>query len=205
MKHYIRSTISILLLILSIGFLIFTIANLFVTLCLPSQKYELPANKNVIDLSYMILVSQVGVKEKTGHNDGVQIKKYLASVGLPEGYAYCAATQYYCFKEAALYLKSVVPIKRTAVVQEVFEDAMKRGKQVPYKVSVHSLLLWRLGYTRSGHEARIIKDLGMGWVYTIEGNTSSYNAREGNGVYSKKRHVTNPLARMKVRGMIGFK
>lgn len=35
--------------------------------------------------------SQLGVKEKTGKNDGPEIEKYLKTVGLGSGYAWCAA------------------------------------------------------------------------------------------------------------------
>ena len=35
--------------------------------------------------------SQVGVVEKTGNNDGVQVEAYLKTVGLGKGYSYCAA------------------------------------------------------------------------------------------------------------------
>jgi hypothetical protein len=195
MKHYIRCTISILLLFLSIGFLIFTIANLFVTLCEPSQKYELPADKNVISESYKILVSQVGVKE-TGYNSGFEVNQYLKSVGLNSGNAWCMSLQYYCFWKTGLK----VPIKRSGNCQVVYEDAQKRGRQTSYKSKVHDLLIWRLGATRSGHVGRIVKDLGMGWVNTIEGNVGNPQ-----GVYIIKRHISNPLARLRVRGLISFK
>jgi hypothetical protein len=46
----------------------------------------------------LIAVEQafVGIKEKTGNNDGPEIKKILAYVGLKEGQPYCAASQSYC-------------------------------------------------------------------------------------------------------------
>lgn len=40
--------------------------------------------------------SMVGIKEKTGNNDGPEIKKFLAYVGLPEGNPWCAAGQCFC-------------------------------------------------------------------------------------------------------------
>jgi len=40
--------------------------------------------------------SQVGVRELTGNNDGKQIKAYLKSVGLKEGYAWCVAFVVWC-------------------------------------------------------------------------------------------------------------
>ena len=38
-----------------------------------------------------IAKTQIGVAEATGHNDGVQVEKYLKSVGLGKGYPWCAA------------------------------------------------------------------------------------------------------------------
>jgi hypothetical protein len=41
-------------------------------------------------------LSKVGIKEKTGNNDGPDVKKILASVGLKEGNPWCAAGQSFC-------------------------------------------------------------------------------------------------------------
>ncbi len=38
-----------------------------------------------------VATSQIGVKEKTGRNDGKEVAMYLKTYGLPEGYAWCAA------------------------------------------------------------------------------------------------------------------
>ncbi|WP_188112148.1 hypothetical protein [Aquimarina sp. RZ0] len=37
--------------------------------------------------------SQVGVRETGGANRGLQVERYLASVDLGSGYAYCAAVR----------------------------------------------------------------------------------------------------------------
>lgn len=43
-----------------------------------------------------IAESQVGVRELTGNNDGKQVKEYLQSVGLKEGYPWCTAFVVWC-------------------------------------------------------------------------------------------------------------
>jgi hypothetical protein len=43
-----------------------------------------------------IAQNQVGVRELTGNNDGKQIKEYLKSVGLKEGYPWCVAFVVWC-------------------------------------------------------------------------------------------------------------
>ena len=46
-----------------------------------------------------VAASQVGVREKTGKNDGPEIRKYLLEVDLSEGYAYCAAGLTWCHNQ----------------------------------------------------------------------------------------------------------
>ena len=46
-----------------------------------------------------VALSQNGVREKTGKNDGPEIRKYLREVGLPEGYPYCAAGLTWCHNQ----------------------------------------------------------------------------------------------------------
>jgi hypothetical protein len=45
-------------------------------------------------------LSQVGVRERTGRNDGVEVEAYLRSVGLGKGYPWCAAFTNWCLLQA---------------------------------------------------------------------------------------------------------
>lgn len=178
-------------------------------ICLFSQvKYELPCNKQLLQKSHCIARSQIGVTEKTGKNDGKQVEMYLASVNLPKGNPYCAAGQYWCFKEAVRLLKLqefLIPIYRTGSTYLMFNKAKQIGKKVSYKPQKNDLLFWVV--TTTGHVERIDSVLKGGWVKTIAFNTSSGtgNQRDGEGVYYKKRNIYSPLNRMRVRGLIGFK
>jgi hypothetical protein len=49
-----------------------------------------------------VYLSQLGVCEATGHNDGREVEKYLRSVGLGKGYAWCAAFVHWCFDSAGI-------------------------------------------------------------------------------------------------------
>ena len=169
-------------------------------------RYELPCRTDVLSVSREIMKKQVGVRER-GHNRGKEIKKYLASVGLNEGHPYCAAGQYYCFSEAAKLLglpKSEIPIPRTAVANKVFDYAEKNGTRTFYQAFIDDLIIWRQGQTPYGHEERIDSVGRDGWVWTVGFNTG-LNAREGDGVARKKRNIYHFLARMQVRGTVGFK
>ena len=49
-----------------------------------------------------VYLSQLGVTELTGNNDGPQIKEYLEFVGLHEGQYWCAAYVSWCFYKAGI-------------------------------------------------------------------------------------------------------
>ena len=56
----------------------------------------------------------IGVHEQGGNNRGPQIDEYLASVGLEPGYPWCAAAQFYWFRQAAQRIGFENPFPRTA-------------------------------------------------------------------------------------------
>ena len=162
-------------------------------------SYELTATQEALDKSRVVLYSSVGIKEVGGNNKGKDIDRILSPFGL-KGVAWCQALQYYCFWATG----EPIPIMKTAGSQAVFNDAKKRGKAKPYQAKVDALLIYRTVKSWTGHSARIIKIGQMGWVETIEGNTGSGNQREGDGVYRKKRHLHNPIGRLRVLGTIIF-
>lgn len=172
---------------------------------------ELPCNRDLLKVSKTVLISQLGTREATNRNDGVQVEKYLASVGLGVGNPYCAAIQYYCFSEAARKLniaQSEIPIIKTGSSQKLYDWAEKVGKKSSINPKPNDIIVWRDGKSYSGHVARVMAVGRGGWVTTIEGNTTSGekgNQREGGGVYEKQRNLFHPLGRMKVRGLIHFK
>ncbi|MFA5432605.1 MAG: CHAP domain-containing protein [Candidatus Paceibacterota bacterium] len=184
---------------------------LLISLSLFSQvKYELPCNKDLLEKSHELAISQIGVTELTGKNDGYEIDKYQIAAGYWRGcqYPYCAAGQYWCFSEAAKLLNfcnCMIPIYRTGSTYLMFNKAKQVGKKVSYKPQKNDLLFWIV--TTTGHVERIDSVLKSGWVKTIGFNTSSGtgNQRDGEGVYLRKRNIYHILSRMKVRGLIGFK
>jgi hypothetical protein len=167
------------------------------------QKYNVPAKESVLRESYKILVAQVGVKEE-GENRGKKIYEYQKTVGIPPGAPYCAAGQYYCFKMAVQNLnldENAIPIKKTGLANEIFNDAKKKGKKVEYKPFIHDLIVWRRGRTIFGHIERIVEVFGYGWVKTVAFNTNNGNEA---GVFYKKRNIYHPLQQMAIVGLVGF-
>ncbi|HEX2868734.1 MAG TPA: CHAP domain-containing protein [Ignavibacteriales bacterium] len=137
-----------------------------------------------------IAQSFVGVKEKTGHNDGPEVEMFLKSVGLGKGYAWCAAFVSYCLDKARVEFPKI----RSAIARS-FEtkESIKAidvllGKK---KVKDGSIVVWRKGSGLQGHTAFVThwdRDKGE----TIEGNTSSGasgSQRDGDGVYKRKRKI----------------
>lgn len=172
-------------------------------------KYNLPCDAKLLSASLDTAMKCVGVIEATGKNDGERIEAYLQSVGRKKGDSYCTAGQYYCFYVSAIALNLPIieiPIKRTGIANEVFDDAKKRGRKARYQANKHDLIVWRKNGTPFGHIERIIESTKAGWVLTIGFNTSKNIVGKGRieGVFIKRRNIYQPLGKMRVRGIVGF-
>jgi hypothetical protein len=137
-----------------------------------------------------VSTSQLGVRELTGHNDGIQVEKYLKSVNLGKGYAWCAA---FC---SWVYTQSNVKNLRSAWAPAWFTDyhvifkrsddkgPLSTGRNTPQKGDMVGI--YNDHDRRIGHVGILI-EWGANYVTTIEGNTNIYGSHEGDGVYKKKR------------------
>jgi hypothetical protein len=185
---------------------------LFIILTLSATaqlKTVLPVKINLLDESLDIAISQVGVCELTGHNDGTMIEIYLSTVNLKQGNPYCAAGQYWCFVVAAKALNlgiDYIPIKRTGLANDMMNDAILKGEKSVFQPRKHDLIVWRKGRTYFGHIERIFQVESAGWVQTIAFNTTANYEIQKNkeGVFIKRRNIYHSLSRMVVRGLIGF-
>lgn len=174
----------------------------------PQSKYVLRCREDVLDLSGLIALSEVGTIENID-NSG-EVEKYLKSVGLQKCQPYCAAGQYYCFSEAVrtlhLTLKSI-PLKRTGNANQMFEYAINNGTKSKYLINKHDLVVWRKGKSKSGHIERVIIPGKAGWATTVGFNVKIYDTNKKKyveGVFIMKRNIYHPLNRMRVRGIISF-
>ncbi len=137
------------------------------------------------------LQSCLGVREKTGKNDGPEVESFLASVGLGKGYAWCGAFLNKCFQtcsadtpKSAAWSPAWFPDSKI-----IFRHAdLYSGKvyKNPQPGDVIGLYYPRL--KRVGHVGAVI-EWGAKTVRTIEGNTSGGGSREGDGVYYMVRPV----------------
>lgn len=130
--------------------------------------------------------SQVGVKEATGNNDGIQVEIYLRYVGLKKGNAWCAAAQ--CF----ILAQHCIDNPHNARAAAFFPDERivydRRYAEDSLVVPTDFFGLWINGGI---HHVGMIERWGA-WVTTYEGNTSDTinvgeATRNGDGFYHKKR------------------
>jgi len=162
------------------------------TMPLPSQPpkvaYEpkiLPSRESVIAIAR----STIGWKEATGNNDGVQIDRILASVGLAgTRNPYCAAFCVFCY--AAAGVGSKIPHSAWSP-DMVAMPTWKQGRgQTPRTADVFGIYFASKG--RVAH-AGLIEKWGNGTAVTIEANTSpqaepgSESDREGEGIWRRWR------------------
>jgi len=139
--------------------------------------------------------TQLFVREKTGHNDGVEVESYLKTVGLGKGYSWCMAFIYWDFLQAAKVLDLKTPVPDTGGVLDCWEHTS--GKHVTVPLPGDQFIMdFGGGHGHTGIVKTVIGDR----VYTIEGNTSAdptlpAEDREGNGVFERLRPIS---------GMKGF-
>lgn len=141
-------------------------------------------------LHLQIARQYVGITERGGNNRGPEVKKFLASVGLNQGYAWCAAFTSFCLTEADVEY----PTKRSAGARNFISNRSVRAVDVmrgKAKVEPGWLLIWGKGNSWSGHIG-FVTSWGKVSGKTIEGNTSSGRAgsqRDGDGVYTRNRSI----------------
>lgn len=131
-----------------------------------------------------IYLSQIGIREKTGHNDGPQVEAYLKSVGLGKGYAWCAAFVHWCLVQAK------IPNRINGAAATAHNQShilwMNR-KLVAEPAPGDVFTLWYNRLNRIGHTGFYHQRVNTSVYESIEGNTNEAGSREGDGVYKKYR------------------
>jgi len=127
--------------------------------------------------------SQVGIREKTGHNDGVEVERYLSYVWLKKGNPWCAAFVSWTFGQ-----NGIKKARSGGCVQlmEQGRTIYKSGKQTLEPQQADVFFIWFSNLKRVAHTGFVDKWSDT-WVTTVEGNTNEAGSREGDGVYKKKR------------------
>lgn len=137
--------------------------------------------------------ARLGIHEVGGNNQGPWVKKFLAEVGLPQGYPWCAAFQSYELHQAA---GEKLPIESASV--EAFYDYGKAHGWIVTRPLRGDLVCFDFdGDGRfNDHIELVDKVLALGPVFTLRtigGNTSSGVAgsqADGDGVWLRTRVVS---------------
>lgn len=138
----------------------------------------------------------VGVREATGHNDGVEVEAILHTVGLGPGYAWCGA---YCYAvvirsgsvkmpggaRAYAWAPSWHPPARRVWQRSRGLKFTGLGPKAPMPGDVFGV--YYASMKRIGHVG-IVQEWGD-TVITLEGNTSGGGSRDGDGVYRRRRKM----------------
>ena len=152
--------------------------KLFILILLASMS--LGARK--CDCIVQVAQSQIGNCEEGGNNRGYHVEKYLRSVNLGGGYAWCAAFVAWTLNVCDVK-HSITAWSPTSVARNI---VWERGKgQLPESGDVFGIYYTSKG--RVGHTG-FIESWGSKYAVTIEGNTNEEGSREGDCVMRKYRH-----------------
>lgn len=151
----------------------------------PEHELYTPPIDSVV---YAIYMSQVGVREATGNNDGKDVEKYLRSVGLGKGYAWCAAFVRWTFDSAGVKT-TITAWSPTAENKKNIVYA--KGSFIKDIQRSDVFTIYYSGLKRIGHTGFVNGRFGMKSIETTEGNTNGNGSREGNGVYVKIRPLSS--------------
>lgn len=128
---------------------------------------------------------EIGVRELTGHNDGVRVEQYLASCHLTKGNPWCAAFVTWSYKQAGI--KTVISgyAPNWFPTSSVIYSRRKKGGSIPGTADVFGIYF--PSKKRIAHVGFIDDWPAGSFAVTVEGNTNEAGSREGDGVYRKRR------------------
>ena len=130
-------------------------------------------------------VTQIGVEEiPRGSNAGVDVEKYLKSVGLGKGYSWCMAFVYWNVLQAAAKLKMPSPLIKTGGVLAQYNNPKNTKKSIPLAGDIF-IQDHGKGMGHTGIVEYVVGDT----IHTIEGNTNDEGSREGYEVCRRVRKI----------------
>lgn len=150
------------------------------------QPYAGWTEQSLRDRILKVAKGELGVRERSGKNDGFHVEKYLLTTGLGGGFAWCAAFVNWSYLQAGV----IVPSDKAAWSPSWFPPdrtywqvgVVEYRKPIPGDV----FGIYFSGKKRVAHVGIIEKWEGK-YATTIEGNTNDAGSREGDGVYRKRR------------------
>lgn len=133
-----------------------------------------------------VAAREIGVRE-VGRNRGKRVEIYQASVGLEPGNPWCAAFVSWCFLSAARELGVPCPLHPSGGALKLWRLAEPEARKKHPEPGAIFVIDHGGGLGHVG----IVEAVRIGFVQTIEGNTSTGGSREGDGVYRRTRPLTD--------------
>jgi hypothetical protein len=144
-------------------------------------------NKALVDLA----VSQVGINEEGGDNDGSVVRMYQSVIGKAEKESWCVSFVQWCVREVDKKFGSktvLFPTESSQILWLKTPHIARIQKPEPGAIMIWTIYNNALPSSR-GHVGIIKEVLNTDYVMTIEGNTS-IAAGEPDGVYLKRRRIS---------------
>jgi hypothetical protein len=143
----------------------------------------------------IIAETQIGVKEEPGKaNHGAQVERYLWSVGLGPGYAWCCAFVVWCYTEAARQLGESQPLKLTGKVARLWSWAPELWRSDRPTVGAIYCHLHEPDDPESlGHCGIVTAVEDNGTFRAVEGNSNRTGSRAGDRVVENVRSRRYPV------------
>jgi ethanolamine utilization microcompartment shell protein EutS len=123
------------------------------------------------------------------HNRGPAVARYLKSVGLGEGYPWCAAFVYWCVDVAARRLNLPNPLVKTAGVLEQWNHTTLR-KLPPRATNIEPGDLFVMDFGAGRGHMGFVEQFSGTLLTTIEGNSNEGGSREGVEVVRRQRALS---------------
>lgn len=137
-----------------------------------------------------VAITQLGVREAPGNkNSGKDVEKYLTSVGLGKGYAWCMAFNYWCYEQASIAMGRKNPLKKTAGVLDQWNARKAEFRQASPQPGDIFIMDYGKGQGHTGIVVSINEKEGT--AQTIEGNTNDEGSREGYEVCYRERELSS--------------
>lgn|GEM_PF-2376308 len=166
-----------------------------------------------------VALSQTHVRERTGRNDGVEIRRYLRLLNLPEGTPYCGAFVEWVYRQCGVVSNVQAPAVAFSWAKYpnrvVWQRGLIRGKKLPQLGDV-AVFGWR---QRTGG-IRYHTEVVLEWdaddeiddFVTVGGNTSAPQTRspvfvrvKGEGVHKKLREKDEAVVSNHISGSLEVK
>jgi hypothetical protein len=129
-------------------------------------------------------ISQIGIRELTGNNDGEMVETYLHYVSLSKGNPWCAAFVCWALGQNKVYNPHSGYCPDLFSTKNIIYQRTRKNNATPMPSDVFGIYFPERG--RIAHVG-FIESWTSTTATTVEGNTNQAGSREGDGVYRKIR------------------